>query len=356
MQRATALLILVCTAVPLSAQEKSEGPTNEKAQKTYKQAQEHLHQHMKDSALDAFKKADKQDDGHCVACQRNMIKYGIELGDWKTAHIAAEETIAQAQGDKNIAIAHYTLGALLYMEGVQKHKEELFAAAHEELTKALAAAPNFPDAIFSDGPALAHLKRDDEARARFADFAKRRPEGDPERQRALRYIDQPELARARMAPAFAITNAEGKRIALDDLKGKVVLIDFWATWCGPCREALPHIRDIVKKFNDEPLVVLSISLDDDENKWKEFIGKNEMTWNQCHSEGGFRGPVAQLFGIHEIPQTFTIDADGVLQDQHIGDASIEGKLKKLVKRAHDVQEQAKQATPPGEAQPTKPAN
>jgi len=58
-----------------------------------------------------------------------MIKYGIELGDWKTAHIAADEMIAQAQGDKSIPIAHYTLGALLYMEGVQKHKEDIFAAA-----------------------------------------------------------------------------------------------------------------------------------------------------------------------------------------------------------------------------------
>ena len=138
---------------------------------------------------------------------------------------------------------------------------------------------------------------------------------------------------------------EGKRISLDDLKGKVVLIDFWATWCGPCREALPNIRDIVKKFNGEPLVVLSISLDDDESKWKEFVTKNEMTWNQCHSEDGFKGPVAQLFEIHEIPNTFTIDADGVLQDQQIGDASIDGKLKKLVKRARELRESSKAAQP-----------
>ena len=105
-----------------------------------------------------------------------------------------------------------------------------------------------------------------------------------------------------------------------------------------------------------PLVVLSISLDDDETKWKEFITKNEMTWNQCHSDKGFMGLVAELFGIHEIPQTFTIDADGVLQDQHIGDADIEGKLKKLVKRAREVQAQAKPVTPPSDSQPTKPAN
>src|SRR5262245_48310414 len=142
MQRATALLVLLCTTVLLSAQEGSEGPTNEKAQRTYKQAQEYLHQYRKDAALDAFKKADKQDDSHCLACQRNMVKYGIELGEWKTAETAVQEMIAQAQGDKNLAIAHYTLGAVLYIEAVQKHKQDLFAAAHEELTKALASAPN----------------------------------------------------------------------------------------------------------------------------------------------------------------------------------------------------------------------
>ena len=70
----------------------------------------------------------------------------------------------------------------------------------------------------------------------------------PDRQRALLYISQPELARALMAPPFEITTLEGERISLDDLQGKVVLIDFWATWCGPCRAALPHVRELSKKF------------------------------------------------------------------------------------------------------------
>jgi len=354
MQRATALLILFFFAILVSAQDKSEGPTNEKAQKTYKQAEEYAHHRMLDSALDSYKRADKQDDGRCESCQRKMIKYGIELEDWKTAQTGAEEMLAQAKGDKNIAIAHYQLGVVLYMQAAKKKKDDLFVATHDEMAKALAIAPNFPDALFTDGQALAHLNRDEEAKKQFANFAKLRHAGDADRQRALLYVDQPELARARMAPAFAVTTIDGKRVALDDLKGKVVLIDFWATWCESCREALPHIRDIARKFQSEPPVILSISLDEDENKWKDFITKNEMTWNQ--SRDGGKGPVAQLFGVQAIPNTFTIDADGVLQDQHIGDASIDGKLKKLVKRARDLQEQAKQATPPSEAQPTKPAN
>ena len=156
------------------------------------------------------------------------------------------------------------------------------------------------------------------------------------RRRALRYIARPELARARMAPAFSVITTEGKQISMDDLEGKVVLLDFWATWCVPCREALPHIRQVAKKFQGEPLVILSVSLDSDEQKWKEFVAKNEMTWPQ-YRDGSFTGPVARLFAVNAIPHTFTIDADGVLQEEHIGDASIEGKLKKLLAHARDLQ-------------------
>jgi thiol-disulfide isomerase/thioredoxin len=322
-----------------SAQETSEGPSNEKAQKTFRQAQGYLHDRMRGAALEEFKKADKQDDGHCVACQKKMIKYGIEFRDWKTAETGAEEMVTEAHPGTGTALAHYELGLVLMREGEDKHKDEVYTRAHDELTKAVAAVANFPGAIYADGLVLAHLKQDDAAKARFELFVTMKPADDPDRQRALRYIAEPELARARMAPPFAITTLDGQHISMDDLKGKVVLIDFWATWCAPCRAALPHMREIAKKFEGQPLVVLSVSLDKDEQKWKEFIGKNGMTWSQCRI-GGFDGDVAKLFGVEAIPHTFTIDADGVLQDEHIGDASVEGKLKKLVARAQALQEKA----------------
>jgi len=93
---------------------------------------------------------------------------------------------------------------------------------------------------------------------------------------------------------------------------------------------------MAKKFQGQPLVILSVSLDSDEQKWKEFIAKNDMTWPQ-YRDGGFTSPIAKMFNVNAIPHTFTIDADGVLQDEHIGDASIEGKLKKLVARAREMQ-------------------
>src|SRR5262249_33589635 len=135
---------------------------------------------------------------------------------------------------------------------------------------------------------------------------------------------------------FSVTTIDGKQISLDELQGKVVLLDFWATWCTPCLEALPSVQKVARKFQGEPLVILSVSLDQNEKGWKDFITKNEMTWPQ-YRDGGFTGPIARLFGVHAIPTTFTIDADGVLQDEHIGEGSIEGKLKKLIAQARELQ-------------------
>ena len=325
------------------AQSSSEGPTDEKAQKTYQQGLAFAQKRKTLFALDTFKKADKQDGGLCADCKSKIIKYALLLHDWKAAEAAAAELVSQAKGAKDMALAHFQYGTVWLFRGVDKHKDEFFLSAREEFAKALAAAPNFPDAVFSDAKALAFLNQDDAARSRFAEFVKMPSAHELDRQRALRFIREPELVRAKIAPAFAVTTLDGHQVSLDDLSGKVVLIDFWATWCAPCRQAMPHMRDIVKKFQGEPFIVLSVSLDKDEQAWKDFVEKNDMTWPQ-YRDLGFPGPIAQLFGVRAIPQTFTIDADGVLQDQHIGDAAIEGKLKKLIASARD-QQAAEKTTP-----------
>lgn len=269
-------VLLAGTALP---QSNVDGPTDEKARKTYANAVEEAKSRSKlIFALDDFKKADKQDGGHCKACQRQMVKYGIELGEWKTAELAATEMIADAKEPKEIALAHYQYATILVNQGKEKHKEEIFSHAHDEIGKALAAAANFPDAFYLDGVALASIGQDDAAKARFEQFVKARPADDPERQRAERFIVRPELVRAKLVPNFSLTTMDGRKVSMDDLQGKVVLLDFWATWCGPCREALPHIQQVAKKFKDEPLVILSVSLDTNEQAWKEFIEKHEMIW------------------------------------------------------------------------------
>jgi hypothetical protein len=162
-----------------------------KAQKTYKEAFQALHDRRTDFALDDFKKADKQDHGHCRACPEKMMKYGIELADWKTAELGGEELVAEAHGDRETALAHYELARVLMADGQQEHKDEIYSHAHDELTKALAAFANFPDAVFIDGEVLAQLRRDDAAKAQFAAYVKMNKKDHPDRQRALRYISRP---------------------------------------------------------------------------------------------------------------------------------------------------------------------
>ena len=337
------ILVLCALAVtPLVGQDDTAGPTNEKAQKSYQEAMNNLKRHQWVAAFEGFKKADKQDGGHCHACQQEIIKSAMGLGEWKAAEAAALEMVEEAQGPKSSAIAHYEFGTVLMNEGSAKHKDELYARSHDEFSKALALAPNFPVAVYQDGVALAHMNQDDAAKALFERYVKMVSADDLLQQRARFFANHPAMAREKLAPLFSITTVDGQHISLEDLRGKVVLIDFWATWCGPCREAVPHMKRIAKKFQGEPLVIVSVSIDSDEKKMKDFIAKNEMSWLNCW-DGSPDGPMAKMFSVHAIPHTFTIDVDGVLQDEQVGDAAIEGKLKKQLARAREMQEADKAA-------------
>ncbi|HVT99249.1 MAG TPA: TlpA disulfide reductase family protein [Acidobacteriaceae bacterium] len=298
------------------------------------------------AAISSLKKAEKQDGGHCKECAYKIIDYGLKLDDFKAADAAAQDLISAAQTPKEVAEAHLERATVQLREAVEKNKMDCFAEADREFEATLAAWSNVPTACFYDGVSLAHLNRDADAKARFAQYLEIAPKDAADRERAERFIENIDLARARLAPAFAITTLDGRQVSLDRLAGKVVLIDFWATWCGPCRVSLPKIRDIAEKFSDEPLVVLSISLDSNEAKWKDFVAENHMSWPQ-YRDGGFDGPVSRLFSVNSIPHTFTIDADGILQEEHVGShADFQGRLKKLLARAHQRQEALQVAPKP----------
>ena len=345
--------ILALCLIPLSAQappaapsaaetQKTSGPTDPKAQKSFQEGLALAARHRDTFALDSFRKADKQDGNHCAACAEKIVTLATDEGDFKLANAAAEELIALAATPKDQVAAHVSRAEVLIAEAKAKKKPELFADGQKELDAALALDAVNLHACFLKGICLADQQQDDAARQVFAALVPKLKAGSVDYGRVTRYAERPELVRARLAPAFSVTTIDGKRVSMDELRDKVVLIDFWATWCGPCREALPHVRRIAKQFEGQPLVVLSVSLDKDadEQKWKDFVAHNDMTWLQ-YRDGGFDGRIAQMFNVHAIPHTFTIDSDGVLQDEHVGDSGIEGKLKKLVAEAKRRQETPK---------------
>lgn len=315
-------------------------PTNPKAIKTYEGAMDWQKRRMYPQAIGDFRKANQQDGGHCTECLERAYSLALESGAYKDAADIAREKLSAASTPTAQLMAHYQLGTALQKQGVMEKKEKCFEESCGEFKAVLDGAPKTPMAHYGLGVSLAHLKQDDAAKQEFSTFLDEDKNNQEKvivalRERVSRYMENMNLARSPMAPPFSLTTMDGKTITMDGLAGKVVLIDFWATWCGPCREALPHIREIAKKFSEQPLVVLSISVDKDDAKWREFVAKNQMTWLQ-YRDAGMDGKIATLFAIHAIPATFSIDADGVLEDQHVGDADIEGKLKKMIARAVEL--------------------
>ncbi|HEY3129072.1 MAG TPA: redoxin domain-containing protein [Acidobacteriota bacterium] len=116
------------------------------------------------------------------------------------------------------------------------------------------------------------------------------------------------------APAFEFTDLEGKKIALSDLRGKWVLLDFWATWCGPCAVEIPQMKLINTQFKDHPkFAMLGISLDHDKNELLARVKRERMTWPQYFDGKGWENSISRLYRVTSIPDTVLIDPEGKIQ-------------------------------------------
>ncbi len=168
------------------------------------------------------------------------------------------------------SLAQYRRAQALLATGGEKPKPALLEAVHGMLQEALGNYPKNGPALFFDGEVMARLGKMEEAKADFTKCLSCVSSKDPSRLRAEHFAENPELSLHKMAPAFEVTALDGSKFNLDAMGGRVVLIDFWATWCGPCNRELPHMRQIAKEFAGQPLVIISVSWDADEAKWKDL--------------------------------------------------------------------------------------
>ena len=113
-----------------------------------------------------------------------------------------------------------------------------------------------------------------------------------------------------IAPEIKLKTPEGDSLALSSLRGKVVLIDFWASWCGPCRRENPHVKAIYDRYKDKGFEIYGVSLDSKEANWKAAIQKDGLTWKHVSDLGGWKSSAAQLYQVRSIPSTFLLDRDG----------------------------------------------
>jgi peroxiredoxin len=129
---------------------------------------------------------------------------------------------------------------------------------------------------------------------------------------------------------FVQADTSGHPIRLSDYKGKYVLLDFWASWCHPCRAENPNILSAYNLYKNENFTVLAVSLDEDLNKWKKAIEEDKMPWQQVSDLKGFKNSVAKTYGISAIPCNFLIDPKGIILAKDLRDVTLKNKLAEVL--------------------------
>ena len=122
-------------------------------------------------------------------------------------------------------------------------------------------------------------------------------------------------AERKTAPNFSLKDADGRTVQLSDYRGKVVLLNFWATWCGPCRLEIPWFIEFERKHKDRGFAVVGVSMDDGWSEIRPFLSENRVNYRVVLGDDA----VAQLYGgVENLPTTFVIDREGKIVSQHIG--------------------------------------
>jgi thiol-disulfide isomerase/thioredoxin len=119
-------------------------------------------------------------------------------------------------------------------------------------------------------------------------------------------------------------------VSLKQSLGKVTLIDFWASWCAPCREENPNVVALYNEFHSKGLNIISVSLDNDASKWKEAIAKDKLSWTQVSNLKEMKDPIALQYNVTQIPTTFLLDSNGKIVAIDLYGDQIKNKIKELL--------------------------
>jgi thiol-disulfide isomerase/thioredoxin len=240
----------------------------------------------------------------------------LNAGATKNVMDSCEQVVKLAPDDKWKARAIDMKGLALFQDsGNDRRKLE---KAEEQFRAAIQVNQYLAPAHYNLGLTLLKENRDDDGKVELNSYLSMSPNG-PEADRAKEFIANTRRARENFAPDFSFTSSKGEYISLDDLRGKVILVEFWATWCGPCKEAFPELVSLYKRDAKEKFVFLSISVDSDKNAWDSFLVKSHPDWPQAIDTNGklhklFFPPGARS----GIPNYFVIDGEGIIRQNLIG--------------------------------------
>ncbi|MRT94711.1 TlpA disulfide reductase family protein [Ancylomarina sp. 16SWW S1-10-2] len=138
--------------------------------------------------------------------------------------------------------------------------------------------------------------------------------------------NQQRVAIGKQAPLFTLKSVDGEDISLEGYRGKYLLVDFWASWCGPCRAGIPNLKEIYKDYKAQGLEILSVSTDTDEKAWLKAVEKEQMPWNQVRDTKS----ISDSYNITYIPMIFLIDPNGKIIDKGLHGEAIRNRVEEVI--------------------------
>ena len=281
-------------------------------------------------AESAFKKADKVQGGKCGECKLGLAMVYSRTGEFKKGEKAGRAATELLKGHSSEFLAYGELGRIYYHRGSRK------ASYYEKAESAFRSAFDLSkteskNALFYLGLVLLKQGEDDEGVSTLSRFVEDYPD-DENADLARELIANPLKARMQMVPNLRMTTLDGEEVSSESLRGKVVLLDFWATWCAPCRAAFPALRSMVDRHKDDPFVLVSVSVDSDEAELRRFLAEEEADWLQVW-DGPFRS-ATQKMSVRSYPTYVLVSPEGgILHRVGGGGPSVEADLRRRVAKA-----------------------
>ncbi|HEY7111459.1 MAG TPA: redoxin domain-containing protein [Thermoanaerobaculia bacterium] len=267
-----------------------------------------LAQQQYDDARDVFRAADKDAGGRCFRCLEGLAAAELRRGDADAAAAAARAASKIARTADESGRAENQLGlALASKAGKDTAALGPAEAAYKRAVQVSGSSLNA--ARYNLAIVLLREGKKAEGLQTLDDFLAKEPEGSPRAAQARTLRRLPHRAGDLLAPDFDVPTLAGGKLSLKDLSGKVVLVDFWATWCGPCRMALPELQSLRKEMAGQPFEIFSVSADRELSTLREFVAKNGMTWPQTWDA---RGELAHAFSIPAYPSYYLLDPEGAV--------------------------------------------
>lgn len=280
------------------------------------------------AAITHFTSANLLAQNQCSDCYIWLARSEMAMGKLDQGLQDATRALAVAGDALHRCNAELYRGVILGRLGKLPDAEAAFKAAS-------AANPQCTECRFNLGFVLLKQSKDAEGvevlKTVVQQFA-----GTPRGQEIQRFIDDPSRIRKTYAPEFSARLKTGEEVNLDTLKGKVVLLDFWGTWCPPCRVSLPELKDLASKIDPARVAIISIDEYDTKTKWEQFIHDNGMNWGQVY-DGDLS--LHRAFAVDGFPRYYILSKDGIIVAEfkgwnQKGETTISDAINRALKNAN----------------------